>query len=425
MCFAPDFLVDFVLCCFSRMYENDCKVCKGEVNNRSNSIACECCGDWYHTRCVGLKEASQKVLRNDFLIGLCPECLDTTRAWWEEKRVAKEEGGTDGTGEGPDPSSQGDVEVEGGATGAVTPQESDHSYSNKAVTDSLVTEGRGSEEVMVEKDSSLEEAGKEPKVQEEAKGGARSRSALDTPSQTRANSRGTQEANSKRGKEDQGSVGSRGRSGRGKGHSESAWMGIGRQSWRHIQDGKRLWLKTGSKVRRMWLFGDSLMRGVGKEIYSLSKGGYRVMDKSRPGANIRVIREAVMSSLHQMEPEDLVVVEGGGNGLEDIGGRETVRVMEEIVRVVERKTHRRPLVMCIPKRRDKEGQVFGRERRWVNGKVVERLEDWKCDGMQLWERMDWRQVWTQDGVHMSTIGKVWVAWNLVEWAQRWEEGSRE
>ncbi|MPC88210.1 hypothetical protein E2C01_083108 [Portunus trituberculatus] len=51
------------------------KVFKGEVNNRGNSIACEFCGDWYHTRCAGLKEASQRLLSNDFLIGLCPECL--------------------------------------------------------------------------------------------------------------------------------------------------------------------------------------------------------------------------------------------------------------------------------------------------------------------------------------------------------------
>ncbi|MPC82495.1 hypothetical protein E2C01_077166 [Portunus trituberculatus] len=76
----------------------------------------------------------------------------------------------------------------------------------------------------------------------------------------------------------------------------------------------------------------------------------------------------------EVEPEDLVVIEGGGNGLEDIGGRETVRLMEQIVRVVERKVHRRLLMMCIPKRRDKERQAFGQERRWVNGKLVGRLE---------------------------------------------------
>ena len=126
-----------------------------------------------------------------------------------------------------------------------------------------------------------------------------------------------------------------------------------------------------------------------------------------------------------MEPEDLVVIEGGGNGLEEVGGRETVRVMEDIVKMIKSRISRRPLVMCIPMRRGKEGKVFGRERRWVNRRLVAELEKWECDGLQLWERMDWRQVWTQDGVHMSNVGKVWVAWNVVEWAQHWEMARQE
>lgn len=48
---------------------------------------------------------------------------------------------------------------------------------------------------------------------------------------------------------------------------------------------------------------------------------------------------------------------------------------------------------------------------------MESLEDWECDGLQLWEKMDWRQVWAGDGVHMSGAGKIWLAWNVVEWAQ--------
>ena len=92
--------------------------------------------------------------------------------------------------------------------------------------------------------------------------------------------------------------------------------------------------------------------------------------------------------------------------------------------MVRGKVARRPLIMGIPMRRDKEGRRFGRERRWVNRRLVERLEEWGCDGLQLWERMDWRQVWTQDGVHLSNIGKVWLAWNVVEWAQHWE-GARQ
>ncbi|MPC95818.1 hypothetical protein E2C01_091045 [Portunus trituberculatus] len=181
--------------------------------------------DWYHTLCVGLKEASQRLLSNDFLIGLCPECLDTTRAWWEEKCKAKDKGDKGRTGEAPGPSSEGEVEVVGGATCALTPQESDYSHSNKAVTDSVVAKGSGGEELRVEEDSSLGEASKEVKLQEEARGGARSKKVQDTPSQTQANSKRLQEVNGQRGKENQANV-------------ESVWMGVGQQSWRYIQDGK-------------------------------------------------------------------------------------------------------------------------------------------------------------------------------------------
>ena len=167
------------------------------------------------------------------------------------------------------------------------------------------------------------------------------------------------------------------------------------------------------------------MRGIDKEIYSLSRGGYKIVDRSKPGASIRTIRDTVKNHLYQMAAEDLVVIEGGGNGLEDVGGRETVKILEEIVRLVKGKVDRRPLVMCIPMRRDKEGKVFGRERRWVNGRLVRGLEEWECDGLQLWERMDWRQVWARDGVHMSRVGKVWLAWNVVEWAQHWEDVRQE
>ena len=59
------------------------------------------------------------------------------------------------------------------------------------------------------------------------------------------------------------------------------------------------------------------------------------------------------------------------------------RVMEEIVRLAEGKVNSRPLFMCIPMKRDKEGMVFGRERRWVNRKIVGMLEEWECDGLQL------------------------------------------
>ena len=115
------------------------------------------------------------------------------------------------------------------------------------------------------------------------------------------------------------------------------------------------------------------------------------------------------------------MMEGGENGLERISGTETTTMMEEMVIMVKERISRRPLVMYIPMRQGKERGSFGQERKRVNRWCVAKLEDWGCDGLKLWERMNWRKVWAQDGVHMSNIGKVWMAWNVVEWAQHWEE----
>ena len=201
------------------------------------------------------------------------------------------------------------------------------------------------------------------------------------------------------------------------------WMGVGQHSWEKVLDSKQPFLRTAGKggSSRLWVFGDSLMRGVGQAIHSLSKERYEIVDRSVSGASIGDIRKTVEDNLSQLMPEDLVLVEGGGNGLERIGGTETTRVMEEIVSMVKGKISRRPLVMCIPMRRGKERGSFGQERKRVNRVCVAKLEDWGCDGLKLWERMDWRKVWAQDGVHLSNIGKVWTAWNVVEWAQHWEE----
>ena len=67
-----------------------------------------------------------------------------------------------------------------------------------------------------------------------------------------------------------------------------AWMGVGQHAWKQVQNGKKPVLRAeGTVLRRLWLFGDSLMRGIEREIHSLSRGGYRIVDKSKPGMNIR------------------------------------------------------------------------------------------------------------------------------------------
>lgn len=59
----------------------------------------------------------------------------------------------------------------------------------------------------------------------------------------------------------------------------------------------------------------------------------------------------------------------------------------------------------------------------MNRRCIGKLEEWECDGLQLWEKMNW--VWSPDSVHMSNIGKVWVAWNVIEWALHLEGSIQE
>lgn len=70
-----------------------------------------------------------------------------------------------------------------------------------------------------------------------------------------------------------------------------------------------------------------------------------------------------MGHLSNIRVGGLMITEGGNNGLERIVGKETVRKMERIVNMVKGKVRRSPLMMCIPKRRYKEGIEFEQEKR--------------------------------------------------------------
>ena len=129
------------------------------------------------------------------------------------------------------------------------------------------------------------------------------------------------------------------------------------------------------------------------------------------------IRRIVKEHLREIEAGDLVVVEGGGNRLVEAGEHRTLAVLREVVTLVRDRTGTNPLVMGISMRWGLEATVYGRKRRWVNRQCIRKLEEWRCDGLQLWEHMRWDEVWARDGVHFSSIGKVWIAWNITEWAQ--------
>ena len=196
------------------------------------------------------------------------------------------------------------------------------------------------------------------------------------------------------------------------------WVGVGTHSWNSIMGGRRMEKRPGKRKRRIWLFGDSILRGVGERIDFHTAGYYEIVDRTQGGASILKIRDIVRWNLTRMKPEDMVVVEGGGNGLEVIGERETHRVLKEIVEMLKAKVGNKVLVMCVPRRQAWEGTVNDRKRRWLNAQCLASLEEWGCDGLRLLEEMSWREVWARDGVHLSRIGKAWAGWSIVEWARQ-------
>ena len=125
------------------------------------------------------------------------------------------------------------------------------------------------------------------------------------------------------------------------------------------------------------------MKGVGREIHFLTKGFYRIMDRTLRGATIEIIQLAVKDNLREMEPGDLVVVEGGGHALLGVGQRRTLSVIGDIVKMVKERVGRNPLAVCIPRRRGWEGGRCEGKRRWVNDQCIGKLEEWGCDGRQL------------------------------------------
>ena len=136
------------------------------------------------------------------------------------------------------------------------------------------------------------------------------------------------------------------------------------------------------------------------------------------------IQEIVEEHLEEIEADDLVVIEGGGNGLVEIGTKHSLEKLKKVVGMVKRKTKQNPIVVCIPMRRGEEASSFGRTRCSVNLVCIKSLEDWRCDGLQLWEKCSWGEVWARDGVHLTILGKRWMARCLVEWAQH-REGDQQ
>lgn len=434
--------------CVAIEEEAVCPTCEVRVEDSQKGLQCDDCQRWYHASCEGVEQASYSKMQEEVDgVWFCRKCMrvlkrqvETVKRLREERDAlvaeqrkfdvkvkelmeclgAVERKNRDLAEELKALKQQGKVAGEPAAAARLP---ADHTYSGQK--DKVGGEDPAQQVKGAGGGASPGKDGQSEPAAAAATASASTGGAPQAEGGTRVEGEagprsGSGQASSRKGAE---KVRQREQEARGE-ERAATWMGVGKHSWDRIMAGKKPSVQVDKPGRRVWLFGDSLMRGVGREVYCLSKGQYRVIDKSVPGSNIRQIHQTVQAHLSELQPEDLVVVEGGGNGLEEIGAEETLRVMKDTVAMIRGKIMRNPLVMCVPMRRGLESGRFGQMRRWVNGRCVERLEDWRCDGLQLWERLNWRQVWAQDGIHLSNVGKVWTAWNVVEWAQHREDGRR-
>lgn len=88
---------------------------------------------------------------------------------------------------------------------------------------------------------------------------------------------------------------------------------------------QRVMKTVGKLVKKLWLFEDTIMNGVGREVRFLIKGLYRIMDRTKSGATMDTVRSAVRGNLRFIQPRGLMVVEEGGNALLEVVERWTMR----------------------------------------------------------------------------------------------------
>lgn len=365
------------------MFNSDCAVCKQEVKEGSKAIGCERCDDWFHMDCVGLRDVNTRALKCKNLVFLCKKCLANTKREWRTQRKTEEESKRK-------KEKKEDTDIPEVSENKETQnQVREHSYASVV---------KNAENVDKEREETEEEDNREEKTEKE-QNEEEVQILEDVEAPEHHNHEETQES--------------------------TTWLGVGAQAWRKVMEGKRMKTKSSGKLeRKLWLFGDSILRGVGREIHYLTNGFYRIMDRTKGGADIENIERTVNEHISEMKPEDLAIIEGGGNGIEYKEEQETISAIHRIVEQVKSKISTNPLVMCIPKRRGKENSRFGIKRRHVNKMITENLEKWGCDGLHLWESTNWNEIWARDGVHLENIGQVWAAWNMVEWAQLQEKGAK-
>ena len=168
------------------------------------------------------------------------------------------------------------------------------------------------------------------------------------------------------------------------------------------------------------IIGDSMIRRTPEYVKCYQRGSGCT---SMSGAGIREIGRVVKDEAKDME-DGLLVVQGGGNGLERTGCEETVREMVEAVKAVEGKNMNVAVIGVLP--RPREDRAYEKLRKATNRKLYQELLKMKIEWVKekkgnvsfLDVGRDLKPVmYARDGVHLNTGGQVVMGRLLREWVK--------
>nr|BDT63271.1 MAG: hypothetical protein [Hemigrapsus takanoi nimavirus] len=177
--------------------------------------------------------------------------------------------------------------------------------------------------------------------------------------------------------------------------------------------------KAVKRVPPIQVVGDSMMKNVKSQLGCKAEGSGV---ESLSGARIGEVKRKVEEKAGEIK-DGLLIIQGGGNNLENIGTEDTVKEVVEAVKAMEGKKVSVAVVGVM--RRPREGERYERIRQRTNARLQEELVQIKIEWMKerkgnvsfidldgvLREGMDFNG----DGVHLNQTGLDRMGRRLREW----------
>lgn len=179
--------------------------------------------------------------------------------------------------------------------------------------------------------------------------------------------------------------------------------------------------KMMKKKAAIRIIGDSMVRRVGTHVKLNSEGSACT---SLRGARVEEIKKKVVEEAETLK-DGLLIVQGGGNSLEEVGEEVTVREAVAAVRAVEGKNMSVAVVGVM--RRPREGPQYEQVRKRTNRRIQEELMKMKCTWLKEKKgnvsfidtdrELKDDRLFAVDGVHLNDAGNEKLGRRLCEWVR--------